>query len=282
MNSPHPLIVDWRLWQVAARRADRTVTERIRVITLFTTESGCSPHTASPDDIIRWIGRHPEWSDATAATYHSYLRAWFKWLCLMDHRADNPMIKVGAPRYPELMPRPVSDDGLIRLLKSRMHHRTRVMILLASLAGMRVHEIAKVRGVDVDVAARTIYVEGKGGTRSTLPLHPLLVEAAATMPSRGWWFPANSRRPGQHIRSKGVSDIIGNAMRRAAVAGTPHKLRHWFGTTLLDDGADVRDVQTLLRHKLLTTTAIYLKVPDERRHAAINRLDPFRGGKIAS
>ena len=187
------------------------------------------------------------------------------------------MLKLGSPRYPDRMPRPVSDDGLLRLLLIRMHHRTRIMILLASLAGLRVHEIAKVRGGDIDITAQTIYVEGKGGNRSIIPLHPLLVEAAHTMPKRGWWFPGNSRRPGQHIHSKGVSDIIGNAMRRADVAGTPHKLRHWFGTTLLDEGVDVRTIQTLLRHKSLATTQIYTKVPDGRRHDAISRLDPFRG-----
>jgi len=267
----------WKLSQQAVRRAERTISERIRVIQLFAVEVGCSPVAATTDDIIKWISSHQEWSDSTNATYHSYLRSWFKWLCLMDYRADNPMTRIGSPRYPDRVPRPVTDDGLVRLLTSRMHHRTRVMILLAALAGLRAHEIAKVRGEDVDIHAHTIYVEGKGGSRHTLPLHHLLVEAAHTMPRRGWWFPGNSRRPGQHVRAKGVTDIIGNAMRRADTPGTPHKLRHWFGTTLLDDGADLRTIQTLLRHKSIATTQIYTKVPDERRHAAVNRLDPWRG-----
>jgi len=107
--------------------------------------------------------------------------------------------------------------------------------------------------------------------------YPLLVDAALTMPTRGWWFPSNRRRPGDHVRGKGVSDIIGNAMRRADARGTPHCLRHWTGTTLLDDGADLRTVQELLRHKSVATTQIYTKVPDARRHDAVNRLDPYRG-----
>ncbi len=276
-QTAHPLIIDWELSQLAIRRSERTVSERVRVMNLFARESGYSPVTAQPMQIIRWLGTHPEWSDSTAATYHSYLRSWFKWLCLMDHREDNPMVKVGAPRYPDRIPRPVSDDSLVRLLLTRMHHRTRVMILLASLAGLRVHEVAKIGGEDVDLSSRQLYVHGKGGSRHLLPLHPLLIDAAHTMPTRGWWFPSNTMRPGHHVRSKGVSDIIGNAMRRAGVAGTPHKLRHWFGTTLLDDGADIRTIQTLLRHKSLATTQIYTKVSDDRRVDAINRLDPFRG-----
>jgi integrase/recombinase XerD len=274
---PHPLIVDWELWQLAARRSERTVEERIRVISQFADELGSSPVTAQPIEIVRWLARHSDWSESTNATYHSYLRSWFAWLCIMDHRTDNPMLKLASPRYPDRVARPVSDDGLIRLLTMRMHHRTRVMILLAALAGLRVSEIAAVRGEDIDVSKPALYVKGKGGKRNALPLHPLLVEAALTMPRRGWWFPGNSRRPGYPIRSKGVSDNIGNAMRRADVLGTPHSLRHWFGTTLLDDGADVRTVQELLRHRSLATTQIYTKVPDGRRVDAVGRLDPWRG-----
>jgi site-specific recombinase XerD len=254
-----------------------TIIERIRVIALFAAESGISPLTAQPLEIMKWLGSHTgDWSESTAATYHSYLRSWFKWLTIMDHRIDNPMIKLASPRYPERVARPVSDDGLVRLLVTPVHHRTRVMILLAALAGLRVHEIAKVRGEDIDLSRPAMYVQGKGRVQAWLPLHILLVDAALTMPTRGWWFPANRRRPGHHVHSRSVSDIIGNAMRRADVRGVPHGLRHWYGTTLLDDGADLRTVQELLRHKSVATTQIYTKVPDERRHFAVDRLDPFR------
>lgn len=274
---PDPLLQEWMLWQLAARLSEVTVTERLRVVAQFSVESPNGAWMASPIDIIKWQAKHSEWSASTAATYHSYLRAWYSWLCVMDYRGDNPMIKVAAPKYPERVPRPVSDDDLLRLLTTSMHHRTRVMVLLAALAGLRVSEIARVRGEDLDLKTPRIYVLGKGQKQAWLPLHPLLVEAALNMPRRGWWFPANSRRPGDHVHSKSVSDIIGQAMRRAGARGTPHSLRHWTGTTLLDDGADMRTVQELLRHKQLNTTAIYTKVPDERRHDAVNRLDPFRG-----
>lgn len=273
-----PLLEEWMLWQLAARRSEVTVSERIRVVSQFGEESPQTTiHGARPIDLVRWLGRHAEWSASTAATYHSYLRAWFNWLCLMDYRADNPMIKLAAPKYPERVPRPVSDDGLIRLLTMRMHHRTRVMILLAALAGLRVSEVARVRGEDIDLAKPVLYTTGKGGKRAMIPLHPLLADAALTMPRRGWWFPGNARRAGEPVHSKSVSDIIGNAMRRGGVHGTPHSLRHWYGTTLLDDGADLRTVQELLRHSSVATTQIYTRVPDQRRHEAIGRLDPFRG-----
>lgn len=276
MPSPDPLLLEWQLWQLAARRSERTVEERIRVLAQFGVESPTGACAALPIDIIKWMSKHSEWSASTAATYHSYLRAWFQWLCVMEYRADNPMLKLASPRYPERVPRPVSDDDLLLLLTMRMHHRTRIMIMLAALAGLRVSEVSRVRGEDVDVTTPRLYVLGKGQKQAWLPLHPLLVDAALSMPRRGWWFPGNSRRPGAHLHPKSVSDIIGQAMRRCGARGTPHSLRHWTGTTLLDDGADLRTVQELLRHKSVATTQIYTKIPDERRVAAIGRLDPYR------
>jgi integrase/recombinase XerD len=57
--------------------------------------------------------------------------------------------------------------------------------------------------------------------------------------------------------------------------GTAHRLRHWYGSKLVADGADLRTAQTLLRHANLNTTAIYVQVSDPKRVEAIDRLDPF-------
>jgi integrase/recombinase XerD len=264
------------MWQRAGRRSHRTVEERSRVIHHFLTETGIEPLASKPMDIAYWMSLHDEWSQATAATYHSYLMSWHKWLMMMDYRNENPMHKTQTPRRPHRSPRPVADTDLIKLMAVRTHHRTKVMILLAALAGLRVAEIAKVKAEDIDLGARRIHITGKGNKRAWVPLHPLLVDIAATMPSSGYWFPGNSRRPGQPIRSKSVSDIIGQAMKRAGVTGTPHSLRHWYATTLLSDGADLRTVQELMRHSSIQTTQVYTQVPDARRTDAVDRLDPFR------
>ncbi len=272
----HPLVGEWAVWQQAGRRATRTVHERCRVIMAFLLEVGADPLTTTAMDIARWISRHEEWSQSTAATYYSYLMSWHKWLVMMEHRSDNPMHKLVTPRRPERSPRPLADGELVTLLNLRMHHRTRVMILLGALAGLRVAEIAKVRGEDIDHSAGRIQVLGKGSKRAWVPLHPILAEVARQMPATGWWFPGNSRRPGLPIRSKSVSDVIGQAMRRAGIRGTPHALRHWYATTLLSDGADLRTVQELMRHSSVQTTQVYTQVPDARRNEAVSRLDPFR------
>lgn len=267
---------DFILWQRAQRLSPITVAERSRVLRAFHTETEVQPLSATALDIMGWVADHDDiWSESTAATYHSYLAAWFKWAQLVDRRADNPMVKLGTPRVPERDPRPLADSEVIVLLQARMKRRTHAMILLALLAGLRVHEIAKVRGEDVDHAARVLWVKGKGRKLKSVPLHPMLAELASTMPAAGWWFPRYDL-PAEHVHRKSVSDVIGRTMRRAGVRGTPHALRHWYASTLLDDGADIRVVQELMRHKSIASTQLYTAVPDHRRREAIARLDPMR------
>lgn len=274
----------WRGHMEARSLSDATVNERLRVVAQLGVDNGTAPKLLTVAQIVAWLACGA-WSASTRATYHGYLRAFYSWLQAQELRLDNPMVKIAAPRTPKRRPRPVADSHLDRLLDTRMHRKTRAMILLAALQGLRVHEIAKFRGQDIDTVAGTLHVIGKGGSDYLLPLHPLVAELAADMPSRGYWFPSNSRAAMQgHVHAKSVTDVIKATMRRAGVPGTPHSLRHWFGTTLVDSGADLRTVQELLRHASLATTQIYTQVSDRRRSEAIGRLDPrrFRTGEITA
>lgn len=266
---------DWEIWQTAQRLSPKTIEERLRVLRMFYMQTQIQPATAQPLDIARWIASHDEWSDATTAVYTTCLSTWFKWLVLVDRRVDNPMLKVGRVRVPERVPRPIADTDVPKLLGTRMWSTTRVMIMLALLAGLRVHEIAKVRGEDFDLGTQVLWVRGKGRRLKSIPLHPLLVEIASNMPERGWWFPMRGHE-GQHVLAKSVTDIIGRTMRRAGVPGSAHCLRHWYATSLFDDGADIRVVQELMRHKSLATTQIYTKVATERQREAIGTLSLSR------
>jgi site-specific recombinase XerD len=274
--SSNATIDQWEVFQVGTRRSDCTVSERIRVLRQFESDAGLDPTYAQPIDIVRWYRSHSEWSPGTHYTYHSYLKTWFRWLQLQDIRKDDPMIKVGKVKQPKRKPRPVADENLIKLLRVNMHHRTRVMILLAALAGLRCIEIAKFRGEHIDLPRRRMIVLGKGGDEEWVPLHPVLEATALTMPARGYWFPSNATRPGQHVNRKSVSQIVGDAFRRADIPGSAHPLRHWYATTLLDGGANVRVVQELMRQSSIESTQRYMGVKDERKRVAIDSLDLYR------
>lgn len=267
----------WTVHMHARSMRPVTISERVRVVRKLEEDTGTAAHQVTADQVTVWLASGP-WSASSRNTYYGYLRSWFEWLQRQDVRTDNPMVKIGTPRRPRTQPRPVHDKHLHQLLSVPMRRKTRAMILLAALQGLRVHEIAKFRGQDLDLIAGTLHVEGKGGAVYDLPLHPMIAELAETMPRTGWWFPTNSRaaNPNGHVRSTSVSDVMGGAMRRAGVPGTPHALRHWFGTTLVDSGVDLRTTQELMRHASLATTQIYTRVSDRRRTAGIRALDPFR------
>ena len=59
---------------------------------------------------------------------------------------------------------------------------------------------------------------------------------------------------------------------RAGVDGTAHQLRHWYGTSLVRSGTDIRVAQTLMRHASLATTALYVAIDDGQQRDAIARL----------
>ncbi|MEJ9080792.1 tyrosine-type recombinase/integrase [Gordonia malaquae] len=276
LDRPTLALDEFELWQTARRLSRVTVVERVRVIRQFHIETGVQPLSASAVDIMRWLADHDDdWSDSTAAVYVAYLRAWFKFLQTTDKRLDNPMLKVGTPRVGEREPRPVSDRAVIDILQTTMRSKTRTMILLALLAGLRVHEIAKVRGEDFDLRAGLLWVKGKGRKTKSVPLHPILVELAIRMPEIGPWFPKRGH-PSETMCPKSVSQVIGQTMRRAGVHATAHQLRHWYATTLLDNEIDIRVVQELMRHKSIASTQIYTAVPAGRRRAAIDTLDVLR------
>lgn len=205
----------------------------------------------------------------TRRTYWIGLMSWCRFLVDSEVRADNPMTRLRRPKLPRGCPRPISTISLYRMLgQDRLKERTRGMILLAAYAGLRVHEVAKVRGEDFDIDQMLIEVRGKGGHTDLLPLHPQVLAVVERMPTRGLWYPSRAN-PGHAIDARTVTSTIKGAMVAADVSGVPHGLRAWYATSLLRAGVDVRTVQTLMRHASLNTTQLYLEVVDEARRAAV-------------
>lgn len=268
-DPPVDLIATWTTAMQAEGLAARTWTDWPSIVRRAAAATGEHPVAMSAPALTAYLAGHR--NPNTRATYYRGLSAWHAWLLRGGHRADDPMAGVRPPRVPRGEPHPISTAALERLLSTRLHRRTRAMILLAAYAGLRVHEVAKVRGEDVDLDAGTLRVLGKGGVDAVLPLHQLIAAAAVSMPARGWWFPSidGRRRP---VLASSVSLTIGNAMSRAGVRGTAHSLRHWHATALLESGADAVTVQRSMRHRSLATTQVYVRITDDRLREAIGRL----------
>lgn len=281
-QSTEQLLTQWSTWMAGEGCARTTIDARTTRVRKLADWTGRPAEIADADQVMAYVAgvEHP----STRATYYAHLRAWFRWLVRAGHRADDPTQRLKAPKAPRREPHPVADKHMQALLGGTHRTRTHAMILLAALAGLRVHEIAKIRGEDLDLVANTLTVTGKGGVTVRLPLHPMLARFAGAMPRRGWWFPAPrmpGRPPAGHIHGRSVTDVVRIAMRRAGVPGSAHSLRHWYGTTLVDSGADLRTTQTLLRHASLATTQIYTRVNDRQRRDAVALLDPLRAARTA-
>lgn len=265
------LISAWCTTMVAANFSARTIESWVAIVGRAARATGQMPVAFSAPAVAHWLAGHT--NAHTRRTYWIALMAWSRHLVACEVRPDNPMDALRRPSLPRGCPRPVSTISLYRILDhERLKERTRGMILLAAYAGLRVHEVAKVRGEDFDIDQMLIQVHGKGGRSDMLPLHPVLLPVVAAMPDRGFWYPTPIQPAGRPIDPRTVTSLIKGAMTAAGVAGVPHGLRAWYATSLLRAGVDVRTVQTLMRHASLNTTQLYLEVVDEHRRAAVLRL----------
>lgn len=213
-----------------------------------------------------WISQYTGW---TALTYHSHLSSIYRWLIDTQQIASNPMAIIRKPPTPQPKPKPLSPSAQAAAFDGVTGH-LRAWMLMALLAGLRVHEIAKFRGEDIDAA--TIFVDGKGGKAASVPTHPDLWALAQEYPRRGLWFPSPAR-PGMSYSPDHISGQIADRFRAVGIEqGSVHRLRATYGTTLVRSGANLRIVQTLMRHSSLATTEHYLGVDEDERMAAIRLL----------
>jgi Site-specific recombinase XerD len=249
------ILEEWATWQTAQGLSERTITERIGTVRALFFVTGTTPHTLDARAIVRYCAR-PHLSASSKASYHASIRAFCAWMQRAKVRHDNPSDDTPRPKRPRSKPRALSSEHVAATYAAANRTRTRIYIMLAVLAGLRVHEIAKIHGRDFDLELGALIVTGKGSATEILPLHDDLAAVAARMPRAGYWFPPYAGH-GEHVTRAAVYAAIKGAMNRAGIDATPHQLRHSYGTQLLRRGANLRTVQKLMRHQNVATTQLY-------------------------
>ena len=153
-----------------------------------------------------------------------------------------------------------------------MAARDSAIIELFYSTGMRLAELVALDVADVDPIGETARVTGKGARERICPVGGPALEAIsryrqAARVQTGPLFINKSRR---RLSTRSVNFLLKLRLAQAGLPAdlSPHKLRHTFATHLLDNGADLRSVQTLLGHASLSTTQIYTHVTIERLKAA--------------
>lgn len=153
--------------------------------------------------------------------------------------------------------------------------RDLAMIETGRFAGLRVSELCKIRVEEVDLVEGMLAVtHGKGDKDRNIPiaekLAPILQAWIGDRKS-GFLFPG---RGGRQLDPSTFQRRLKKLAKAAALVKRlhPHRLRHTFATSLLRTGADLREVQELLGHSNLQTTATYLHVEVGRLKGAVDRL----------
>ena len=176
---------------------------------------------------------------------------------------------IGETPYPKRafhLPSILSREELARLIDAALtsYHRTLLMTLYAT--GVRRAELTHLKVSDIDRQRMVIHVQGgKGRKDRDVMLSSKLLEALREhwrgLPRKpsAWLFPGNRWHTGDTpLDTKVVWNACQQAAQRAGLKKQvhPHTLRHCFATHLLEQGADLRNIQTLLGHNDLEQTTI--------------------------
>ena len=213
------------------------------------------------------------------ARFITVCRRYYGWLVRERQRPDDPAAHLEMPRLGRALPKTLSLGDVDRLLAApgegeALGLRDRAMLELMYASGLRVSELVKLRRDELNLEHGVVRLVGKGGRERMVPMGEPAMEAVkrwlrqgrpefVTAQSADWVF--LSRR-GEAMSRQNFWMLI---KRHALAAGigarlSPHTLRHAFATHLLEHGADLRAVQTLLGHADLSTTQIYTHVARAR------------------
>jgi integrase/recombinase XerD len=220
------------------------------------------------------------------------VKTFFSWLITTQQIAHNPAAGVQPPKQPQTLPRDVlTQDEARRLLEATQTQkpldiRNRAILEVLYATGLRRAELLALTIYDVDLQTATLRIEQGKGRRARLV--PLTGSACAALKlylaeARGQYVTATgetalfvSSKSGQPISDNDAARIVREAAERAGISKrvTPHTLRHSCATHLLQERADIRQIQKLLGHRRLSTTEIYTHVEIGDLQEVITRCHP--------
>jgi integrase/recombinase XerD len=240
-----------------------------------------------------WVGL----AASSLARKCSALRQFFGFLVDEGLRGDDPSPALPRPRSRRPLPR-LLGHGEIEVLFARAEDEAggdragavRLLVLLELLygSGLRATELVSLPLAAVPRDAPFLNVTGKGGQQRMVPVstraRAALSRWLALRPDGGrHLFPSTGRQG--HLTRVRLFQLLRALAARAGIDPekvSPHVLRHAFATHLLEGGADLRVLQTLLGHADISTTQIYTHVDSARLVALVNARHPLavRAGQV--
>jgi integrase/recombinase XerC len=246
----------------------------------------------SADDFRRYLFDCMKQNKArsTIRLHFAALRSFYKFLTHRHGLKVNPLKEVQLPKIERKLPVVMTLKQVDELLSlpfkikqpkqapSWLPHRDAAILELFYSTGIRLAELAALNVEDFDFYNETIRVLGKGSKERYCPVGTPALEAiqqyrAHADVKSGPLFHSKLRK---RLSPRAIHNLLKKYLAHAdfPLHVTPHKLRHSFATHLLDNGADLRCVQSLLGHASLSTTQIYTHVSVERMKKVYDQAHP--------
>lgn len=226
----------------------------------------------------------------TVRLHFAALRTFYRFLVERHGLQDNPLKQVQLPKLDRNLPVVLTAKQIDALLAAPMamkknkqssewmRLRDAAILEFFYSSGLRLAELASLTVGAVDPFTETVRVLGKGRKERIVPVGVPALEAIqkyrqAAGVNAGPLFINKSRK---RLSARSVWLSLKRYLAHCGIPQTisPHKLRHSFATHMLDAGADLRSVQTLLGHASLSTTQIYTHVTVERLKKAYDDAHP--------
>jgi integrase/recombinase XerD len=233
-------------------------------------------------------------SSATAARRRSAVRQFYRFVLGEGWRGDDPSRRIDAPRKGRPLPRILTRAEVGALIDAATAKdgpagaRLGAMLELLYASGLRVSELVALPLAAMARDPAYLIVKGKGGKERLAPVGAAARAAVKTylavrptflpkgVRQSPWLFPSRSRAG--RLTARRLAQLLDEAARHAGIDPakvSPHVLRHAFATHLLEGGADLRVVQTLLGHADIATTQIYTHVAQDRLREVVETKHPL-------
>jgi integrase/recombinase XerD len=217
------------------------------------------------------------------------LRGFFGFCLEEEVVSSDPTELLAAPKIGSALPNFLDRPQIDRLLEApdsstRIGLRDLAMLDLLYATGMRVSELISVRVADLDFAAGLVRVTGKGNKQRMVPVGKAALQSVERyFQEQRPQFLHGRISPFLFVTARGTRmtrqcfwNLLRGHGRKAGMHGSlsPHVLRHTFATHLLQGGADLRSLQTMLGHADIGTTQIYTHVMPSHLRETVDRHHP--------
>ncbi len=237
----------------------------------------------------------------TMARKLSALRQCYRFLLLDRHIKHDPTLDIDSPRQWKVLPKSLGkaevksllEDTDITAPKAKCAHelklRNRAMLEALYAGGLRASEVVGLRLEDVKLDLGYVLVRGKGDKERIVPLGQAALAAISEyLAVRGalaagkqsaWLFIGRGAR---RLTRERVWQIVSASSVQTGPHASPHMLRHSAATHMVENGADLRTVQTMLGHADISTTQVYTHLAMDRLKSVYREFHPRakrRGGE---